>query len=105
MLINTNAAKLGKVLGNFDFHSTQLMMVDLDWGWGVADEVPSVYAMVNLAHSLLVKAVNGNGFCASGGFEATFQNGVFTLKFVTEESSNEDSFVFTSTTETVSEAA
>ena len=90
MLTNTNSTKLGKVLGNFDFVKIQALMLDLEWGWGENDEVPSISEMVDMAHSLLVKACNNTGFCASGGFEATFNNSVFTLKFVTEESSNED---------------
>lgn len=102
MLTNNNSAKLGKVLGNFDFVKTQALMLDLDWDWGFNGGVPSISEMVDMAHSLLTKAINGNGYCASGGFEATFENGVFALKFVTEESNDADAFVFTPNLETVS---
>lgn len=101
MLLNINVAKVAKVLGNFDFVKTQAMMEDLGWTWGESDVSPTVSEMVDMAHKLLVKACNDTGFCAYGGFEATFDYGIFTLKFVTEESSNADEFVFTPNLEKV----
>lgn len=105
MLVNNNAAKLGIVLGNFDFVKTQALMEELGWNWASPDtfkeEIPAISTMVDLAHRLLIRAVSETGFCASGGFEATFYKGVFTLKFVTEESSNEDTFAYTLDPETV----
>jgi len=97
MIMKTNAMKLSKVLGNFDFVKTQQVMLDLDWGWGFDNDIPSISEMVDMAYKLLIKTINGDGFCASGGFEATFHNGEFTLKFVTEESSG-DAFVLASYT-------
>lgn len=92
MLTNTNSIKLAKVLGNFDFVEAQTLMFNLEWGWGLDNDIPSISQMVNMAHSLLIKAINGTGFCTSGGFEATFHDGTLKLKFVTEESSD-DAFV------------
>ncbi len=98
MLTNNNNEKIAKILGNFDFVKTQALMKKLDWTWvtessDFEQKIPTVSEMVDMAHMLLVRAVNGNGSCSSGGFEATFNMGVFTLKFITEESSNEDDFV------------
>lgn len=85
MLTTKNSEKIAKVLGQFDFVRTQKLMEHLEWGWGSEQVVPEVCNLVDTAYDLLHKAISGTGYCASGGFEAIYNNGELILKFVTDE--------------------
>lgn len=84
------------ILKNFDFEKVHIVMTALNWGWHDTNgEVPSVPEMKTLAKKLLKEVLEtDNRLCATGGFEATYQNGILELKFVVSEwnADKEDSY-------------
>ncbi len=91
-----NYEKIAKVMGQFDFVQTRSLMEHLDWHWNLGTDdvlygVPEVSDLVDMAHSLLLRSLN-SGSASSGGFEATYDKGMLSLKFVTEETVDSDSY-------------
>jgi len=90
-------AKLTLVLDRFDFKSVSRTMAKLDWTWvDIGMGIPTAVDLRKTASILLKDAYEvkdsyeGNGYCASGGLVARYEDGEFSLEFVLEDSDSFD---------------
>lgn len=73
------------ILKNFDFKSVHKAMEALNWTWDSTDGVPSVKQLKKKAKKELQEVLEKDcRECGTGGFEASYEDGILTLKFVLE---------------------
>ena len=74
-----------EILENFDWERVHKTMVFLDWDWydKKGSKVPTIGSIIKKAKELCLSAYNSNvDSVATGGFCATFDDGILTLEFV-----------------------
>jgi hypothetical protein len=72
------------IINEFDFDRVHRIMRLLRWKYGDENlelKTPSKKDIIDAAYRVMKGAVR-SGFCACGGFEATYEEGFLTLKFV-----------------------
>ena len=87
-------AKLTLVLDRFDFKNVSRTMAKLDWTWvDIEIGIPTAVDLRKTASILLKDAYEDNGYCASDGLVARYEDGEFSLEFVLEDSEDRKSVV------------
>jgi len=80
-----------RTLALYDFSKTEELMSKLGWKWAtgvdtMGDGIPTQHAMWKMARDLLIEAYNRETTLSSGGFEARYENGELSLRFIPIES-------------------
>lgn len=80
----SNEELIDDVMDQFDFKEVRHAMVALDWTWWhTKNGVPTLKELKNSARKHLEFALTkGTGYSFSGGLEATYFDGVLSLKFI-----------------------
>ena len=88
-----NYEKICRILIEFNFDKVRKVMEALDWNWATWEdeydvshhmEIPSTYALRCQAYKLLKDALKDKTTVCTGGFEASYEDGDLSLKFVVE---------------------
>lgn len=80
--------KVKRALKHFNFEKVHKIMETLNWTWvSAGDKVPSVDFLKETAKKYLYDVLNDKEYhvVGSGGFEASYIDGVLALRFVAEE--------------------
>lgn len=75
--------KIEEILNNFDFNKVKRVMEFLDWKWHNVG-IPNEYQLICEARRLLEQAYEWKTIISCGGFEADYNDGLPSLKFVVE---------------------
>ena len=93
-------AQIYHILANFDFNKVHRTMEFLEWSWFDTDGTPTIDDLREAAWSKLQSAYSnskgredGKGYCSSGGFEARYEDGGFSLSFTVTEWDSYDMIV------------
>lgn len=89
--LKTTNTMIERTLALYDFNKTEELMSQLGWKWAtgvdtVGDGIPTQHAMWKMARDLLSEAYEKQCSIASGGFEARYENGEMSLRFIPVES-------------------
>lgn len=89
--LKTTNTMIERTLALYDFNKTEELMSQLGWKWAtgvdtMGDGIPTQHAMWRMARNLLIEAYKRETTVSSGGFEARYENGELSLRFVPIES-------------------
>lgn len=89
--LKTTNTMIERTLALYDFSKTEELMSKLGWKWAtgvdtMGDGIPTQHAMWKMARDLLIEAYNRETTLSSGGFEARYENGELSLRFIPIES-------------------
>jgi len=89
--LKTTNTMIERTLALYDFSKTEELMSKLGWKWAtgvdtMGDGIPTQHAMWKMARDLLMEAYNRETTLSSGGFEARYENGELSLRFIPIES-------------------
>ena len=92
MLTEREQEAIDNIMDYFDFDKVLKTMIALDWKWvkenhkDINDlEIPSIERIRKTARKALMRAIEIKDYTSSGGFEAEYNDGSLSLKFVVEQ--------------------
>lgn len=84
----TKQQMVDEIMDWFDFDRVHKVMVALDWHWASADDgIPSKGELRKVARELLWRVLENKDEykIATGGFQASYENEVLSLKFIVSD--------------------
>ena len=92
MLTDREQEAIDNIMDYFNFDKVLKTMIALDWKWVKEDhksiddlEIPSIERIRREARRLLIRAIEIKDSTSTGGFQAEYNDGSLSLKFVVEQ--------------------
>ena len=92
MLTEREQEAIDNIMDYFDFDKVLKTMIALDWKWVKEDresiddlEIPSIERIRKTARKALMRAIEIKDSTSTGGFQAEYNDGSLSLKFVVEQ--------------------